>query len=180
MNTIQTGFDGLVIIKPKIYCDERGLFYESWRENQYKEMGIQESFLQDNISVSKKNVLRGLHYQKNQGQLVTVLQGSIFDVVVDLRPYSTTFQKYFSLVLASDLPRQLYMPPGFAHGFYVLSDEVIMNYKCTQYYNAAHESGVVWNDPDLNIQWPCKNPIVSEKDSTFLPVMRAKNYEFFR
>ncbi len=169
MKVVETGFDGLIIIETQTYRDERGLFYESWRENKYKEIGIQEPFLQDNVSLSHKNVLRGLHYQKNQGQLVTVLQGSIFDVVVDLRPDSKTFRKYFSLELSSDYPRQLYMPSGFAHGFYVVSDMVIINYKCTQYYNAAHESGVIWNDPDLGIKWPCDDPIVSEKDLNFLP-----------
>ena len=171
MKVVETGIEGLFIIEPDVYRDERGLFYESWRENRYKEMGIQEPFLQDNVSISSKNVLRGMHYQKNQGQLVTVLQGSIFDAVVDLRPDSKSFRKYFSLELSSDHPRQLYMPPGFAHGFYVLSDGVIMNYKCTQYYNAAHESGVIWNDSNLGIKWPCKSPIVSEKDLKFPPLL---------
>jgi dTDP-4-dehydrorhamnose 3,5-epimerase len=154
MNRTETGFEGLVILSPQVFEDERGLFYESWREVDYKSLGIHESFVQDNISCSNKNVLRGLHYQNRQGQLVTVIEGEIFDVVVDLRPSSKTYKQYFSITLDANNPQQLYMPPGFAHGFCVLSDKAIFHYKCTQYYDPKHESGIIWNDPDLNINWP--------------------------
>ncbi len=171
MKVTETPIQGLHIFEPAVYKDDRGLFYESWREQEYRDYGIQETFLQDNISVSYKNVLRGLHYQKNQGQLVSVIQGHIFDVAVDMRPHSPTFKKYFSLELSSDNPQQLYMTPGFAHGFYVLSDKVVMSYKCTQYYNSACESGIIWNDPELAIKWPLAgNPIISKKDSLFIPI----------
>lgn len=169
MNVIQTGLEGLIILEPKTYCDERGLFYESWQSDRYKKLGIQETFVQDNVSISYKNVLRGMHYQKGQGQLVSVIQGKIFDVVIDIRQESLTYLKYFSIELSAEYPRQLYMSPGFAHGFYVVSDYVVMNYKCTQYYNKDTEGGLLWNDPALSILWPCSNPIVSEKDSKNLP-----------
>lgn len=168
MKTTKTNFDGLIIIQPGLYEDVRGAFYESWRDNNYKEIGIAQKFLQDNVSISKKNVLRGMHYQKNQGQLVTVTHGKIFDVVIDIRPHSKTYKQYFSIELDASYPQQIYMPPGFAHGFCVLSDYAILNYKCTQYYNPNHESGVIWNDPEIGIEWPIQNPIVSAKDLNFL------------
>lgn len=168
MKVLETPFDGLIIFEPAFYKDERGAFYESWREIDYERYGIKEQFVQDNISFSHKNVLRGLHYQENQGQLVTIIKGAIFDVVVDIRPESSTFKKYFSIELSSEQPRQLYMAPGFAHGFYVLSDDVIMHYKCTQYYDHAKEGGIIWNDPIIAIVWPCKQlPILSDKDMRF-------------
>jgi dTDP-4-dehydrorhamnose 3,5-epimerase len=162
-----TKLKGLMIFTPKSYTDTRGLFYESWRELEYKEAGIKESFIQDNISISHKNVLRGLHFQKNMGQLVTVIYGTIWDVIIDIRPFSKTFGQYFSIELSGENPRQLYMPPGFAHGFCVLTDLAIINYKCTEYYNSAQEGGIIWNDPSLNISWPVENPILSEKDQKF-------------
>ncbi|MGV8948007.1 MAG: dTDP-4-dehydrorhamnose 3,5-epimerase [Candidatus Paracaedibacter sp.] len=164
MKVILTDFQGLLLIEPKTLCDNRGSFYESWREADYKQCGIQETFIQDNISISKKNVLRGLHYQKNQGQLVTVSYGQVFDVVVDIRPTSLTYGKYFSIELSGDNPKQLYMPPGFAHGFCVLSDVAIINYKCTQYHNAQEEGGVIWNDSSIRVEWPVESPIISQKD----------------
>jgi len=168
MKVIDTGFEGLILIEPKLFRDERGIFYESWRDANYQEIGIQEKFLQDNVSISKKNVLRGLHYQKNQGQLVTVVHGKIFDVAVDIRPGSKTYKKYFSIELDATEPKQLYMPPGFAHGFCVLSDIAIINYRCTQYYDATQEGGIIWNDPEIGIKWPVESPIISEKDLSFL------------
>jgi dTDP-4-dehydrorhamnose 3,5-epimerase len=167
MKIIDTGFDGLKLIEPTIYKDERGKFYESWREIDYQKIGIKENFLQDNISTSHKNVLRGLHYQKNQGQLVTVVSGKIFDVVVDIRPESQTYKKYYSIELDAFVPQQLYMPQGFAHGFCVLSDVAILHYKCTQYYNPAEEGGIIWNDPEIGIQWPNIDPIICLKDNSF-------------
>ena len=170
MKVIDTGFEGLILIEPKVFEDERGVFYESWRDADYQKIGIQEKFLQDNVSVSKKNVLRGLHYQKNQGQLVTVTHGKIFDVVVDIRPESKTYKKYFSIELNAVKPRQLYMSPGFAHGFCVLSGIAIINYKCTQYHNASREGGIIWNDPAIGIEWPIESLIISEKDLEFGPL----------
>lgn len=160
MNVIQTSFEGLIILEPKTYRDERGLFYESWQSDRYKKLGIQETFVQDNVSISYKNVLRGMHYQKGQGQLVSVIQGKVFDVVVDIRPESLTYLKYFSIELSAECLKQLYMSPGFAHGFYVVSDYVVMNYKCTQYYKKDAEGGLLWNDPTIGIQWPCNDPLV--------------------
>jgi len=170
MNIIATGFEGLILIEPKAYEDDRGVFYESWRDADYQKLGIQEKFLQDNVSISKKNVLRGMHYQKNQGQLVTVVHGKIFDVVVDIRPNLTTYKKYFSIELDVVKPQQLYMPPGFVHGFYVLSDVAIINYKCTQYYDPSQEGGIIWNDPTIGIGWPSGNKIIAEKDQLFSPI----------
>jgi dTDP-4-dehydrorhamnose 3,5-epimerase len=167
MNIIATGFEGLILIESKLFEDDRGSFYESWRVADYQKLGIQEKFLQDNVSTSKKNVLRGMHYQKNQGQLVTVVHGKIFDVVVDIRPESETYKKYFSIELDAAHPQQLYMSPGFAHGFFVLSDIAVINYKCTQYYDASQEDGIIWNDPTIGIEWPAEDKIIAEKDQLF-------------
>ncbi|MGD0466153.1 MAG: dTDP-4-dehydrorhamnose 3,5-epimerase [Gammaproteobacteria bacterium] len=167
MKVFETGFEGLILIEPQQFEDNRGAFYESWRDMDYKKIGIEEKFLQDNVSVSKKNVLRGLHYRKNQGQLVTVTYGKIFDVVVDVNPESCTYKKYFSIELDAEKPKQLYMSPGFAHGFCVLSDLVIVNYKCTQYYKSDQESGIIWDDPGIGIEWPNKQFVISEKDLNF-------------
>ncbi|MFN7662609.1 MAG: dTDP-4-dehydrorhamnose 3,5-epimerase [Alphaproteobacteria bacterium] len=160
-------FKDLIVLKPSIYQDKRGSFYECWRERDYKEAGIKESFVQDNVSVNHKNVLRGLHFQKNMGQMVTVTHGAIWDVVVDIRPSSPTFGQYYSIELSAESPQQVYMAPGFAHGFCVLTDLAIINYKCTQYYDPSQEGGVRWNDPNLSIPWPVKNPTLSEKDQKF-------------
>ena len=163
----ETNFDGLLILEPRLFKDDRGGFYEYWKEADYKNAGIKEKFLQDNVSISEKNVLRGLHYQKNQGQLVTMTHGKIFDVAVDIRPKSKTYKKYFSIELSADKPQQLYMPPGFAHGFCVLSDLAIVNYKCTQYYDPKNEGGIIWNDPEIGIEWPLEEVFMSDKDKTF-------------
>jgi len=164
---IDTGFDGLFLLKPNIFKDTRGVFYESWKNEYYKDAGIEQDFLQDNISISNKNVLRGLHIQKKQGQLVTVISGKIFDVVVDVRPESKTFKQHFSIELNADNPQQLYMAPGFAHGFCVLSDTAILHYKCTQYYDKHSEDGIFRNTPEFGISWPGDNFIISERDSNF-------------
>lgn len=167
MQYITNEFEGLVVIKLKVFADQRGFFYESWKELDYQEVGINEKFLQDNVSSSQKNVLRGLHYRKNQGQLVTVTVGKVFDVVVDIRPQSRTYKKYFTMELAADNPQQIYMPPGFAHGFYVLSEVAVVNYKCTQYYDASQECGIIWNDPAIGIDWPSGEKNISAKDQEF-------------
>jgi len=158
---------GVFEITPRIFKDERGYFFESYSKKVFEENGIGVDFVQDNQSLSSKNVLRGLHLQKEpyaQGKLVRVITGSVLDVAVDLRPDSPTFGKYDSVILDSEKGNMFYIPPGFAHGFLTLADNTIFAYKCTDFYNKPSESGIIWNDPDLNINWGIGNPIVSEKD----------------
>lgn len=163
----KTKIDGVVFIKPDVHKDDRGFFYESWRLRDYKNLGFNIDFVQDNCSYSKKHVLRGLHIQKSQGQILWVSYGHAYQVVLDIRINSKTFGQYISFELKHEDPIQVYMPPGCAGGFCVISDVVCMNYKCSQYYNSADEGGVLWNDPDLGIQWPVKNPIISDRDRGF-------------
>lgn len=167
MEVVKTEFEGLLIIKPKVFGDERGYFFESYNEVVYQKAGIQLCFVQDNISKSKKGTIRGLHYQvgeKAQGKLCKVIFGKVLDVAVDIRFGSPTFGKYFSSELSEENHTQLWIPPGFAHGFSVLSDEAIFSYKCTSLYSKEHERAILFNDTDLNIDWKVSNPIVSEKD----------------
>jgi dTDP-4-dehydrorhamnose 3,5-epimerase len=167
MEFIQTPFDGLIVIKPKVFSDVRGYFLESFREDLLKKNGIDFNFVQSNISKSKKGTIRGLHYQVGemaQGKLCHVIYGEVLDVAVDIRFGSPTFGKYFSQILSEENHTQIWIPPGFAHGFSVLSDEAIFYYKCTQYYSKQHERAIRFNDPDLSIDWQIDNPIVSEKD----------------
>ncbi|AAW84663.1 dTDP-4-deoxyrhamnose-3,5-epimerase [Aliivibrio fischeri ES114] len=167
MDIIKTKLADCIIIKPKVFGDERGFFLETFHSQRYKEVaGIKEQFVQDNRSQSSKNVLRGLHFQKTkpQGKLVTVISGEVFDVAVDLRPESETFGQYEAVVLSGDNKLQFYVPPGFAHGFCVLSESADFQYKCTDYYDPDDESGLLWSDPIINIQWPLKTPLLSEKD----------------
>ena len=165
----ETKIPGVLIIEPDVFPDKRGIFWETWRLQRYQEAGISADFVQDNVSVSKKGTLRGLHYQHphGQGKLVQVLSGSVFDVAVDIRLGSPTFGKSHSETLSDSNHKQLYIPPGFAHGFCVLSDTAIFSYKCTEYYDASAEAGVAWNDPDLKINWPIENPRLSNKDKAF-------------
>jgi len=167
LDIIKTDIKGLLIIKPKVFGDERGYFFESFNEINYQKAGINFCFVQDNISKSKKNTVRGLHYQVGdyaQGKLCKVIYGKVLDVAVDIRFGSPTFGKYFSSELSEENHAQLWIPPGFAHGFSVLSDEAIFSYKCTKLYSKADERAILFNDPDLNIDWKVNNPIVSEKD----------------
>jgi dTDP-4-dehydrorhamnose 3,5-epimerase len=167
LEVIKTEIEGLLIIKPKVFGDERGYFFESYNEQSYKLAGIDFNFVQDNISKSKKGTIRGLHYQigdKAQGKLCKVIYGKVLDVAVDIRFGSPTFGKYFSSELSEENHTQLWIPPGFAHGFSVLSDEAIFAYKCTAVYSKEHERAIIFNDHDLNINWKVDNPIVSEKD----------------
>ena len=166
MQVSKTPIDGLLTIKPKIFADPRGMFYEVYSENKYEEHGI-PCFVQDNHSVSKKGVLRGLHYQVNpgQGKLVRVTRGEVFDVAVDIRKQSPTYGKWWGLSLSETNNFQLYIPIGFAHGFCVLSELAEVLYKCSDYYSPENERGILWNDPDLAIDWPVKDPILSEKDA---------------
>lgn len=160
--------DGLVLISHKVFKDERGLFFESFNQNKFNEIvGQNINFVQDNISHSKKGVVRGLHFQNPpyaQGKLVQVLKGSVIDVAVDLRKKSPTYGQYVSVELSSDNNNMFWVPEGFAHGFVALEDDTIFSYKCTNYYNPQSESAILWNDPQLNIDWQVKNPILSEKD----------------
>ncbi|RLZ48575.1 dTDP-4-dehydrorhamnose 3,5-epimerase, partial [Proteus mirabilis] len=170
MNVIETPLSGCLIIEPKIFGDSRGFFLEEWHQKKYNDIGITDKFVQDNRSRSANNVLRGLHFQKNnpQGKLVSVIHGEVFDVAVDLRPNSSSFGKYIGVILSGDKSNQIYIPPGFAHGFCVLSEFADFHYKCTDFYNPADEGGIIWNDNELNIQWPVKNPILSAKDSSLI------------
>jgi dTDP-4-dehydrorhamnose 3,5-epimerase len=170
---IPLSIPGAFLVELVRFSDERGSFIESWRESDYAAALATEPFVQDNISCSRAGVLRGLHYQASdaQGQMVTIVAGRVFDVLVDLRRSSPTFGKHEGLMLDEASPRQLYMPAGVAHGFYVLSPVAILHYKCTKYYNAATERGVRWNDPDLAIKWPSTSPTLSPRDAGY-PLLR--------
>ena len=161
------GINDLILIEPVVFEDERGYFMEIYKESDFFVNGITYSFCQDNYSFSKKNVLRGLHYQLNpkaQGKLIRVVNGAIWDVVVDLRRSSESFLKWIAMELTFDNRKMLYIPPGCAHGFIALSKDVHLIYKCTKEYDQSLDAGIIWNDPDIKIQWPVKDPIVSEKD----------------
>lgn len=167
MKVTKTEIKGLLVIQPDVFKDDRGFFFESYSKQRYKDFGIPEEFVQDNFSSSKKGTIRGLHYQvgeKAQGKLCQVIEGEVLDVAVDIRFGSPTFGKHFALILNSEKKNQLWIPKGFAHGFSVLSDEAIFSYKCTNYYSKEHERAILFNDPDLQINWQVELPIVSEKD----------------
>ena len=167
LEVIKEPIPGLLIIKPRVFKDERGFFLETWQKERYKAIGIKEDFVQDNWSRSTKGVLRGLHFQKKhpQGKLVSVRTGNVFDVAVDIRKGSPTFGQWYGQELSDENNLQMYVPPGFAHGFYVLSDRVDFIYKCTNYYYPEYEDGFFWNSRDLKIHWPItKKPIISTKD----------------
>jgi len=158
--------DGILLIEPAVYVDDRGFFLESFEKEKYWELGITEEFVQDNLSRSARNVLRGLHFTKKkpQAQILTVMRGKIFDVVVDIRKDSPTFGKWMGTELSDEGPRQIYMTHGFAHGFCVLSDYADLHYKVSQRYDPDDEGGLIWNDSDIGIRWPITSPIVSGKD----------------
>ena len=167
MELIKTSIDGLLIIKPDVFKDDRGYFYESYNKERFAKAGLMMDFVQDNESKSDKGVLRGLHFQKPpfaQGKLVRVIKGSVMDVAVDLRKDSPTYGKWESVVLTEENKLQFWNPEGFAHGFVALEDNTIFNYKCTNVYNKESEGSILWNDPDININWNIDNPILSEKD----------------
>jgi dTDP-4-dehydrorhamnose 3,5-epimerase len=160
---------GLLLIEPDLFRDRRGLFCETFHERRYAEAGITERFVQDNYSRSVRGTLRGLHYQEPhaQGKLVMALEGAVYDVVLDIRKGSPTFGKWYGVELSPDNYRQLYIPPGCAHGFCVISEHAAFLYKCTDYYSPGDERGVRWNDPALGISWPVSNPILSAKDQAY-------------
>ena len=167
MELVKTTIDGLLIIKPDVFKDERGYFFESYNKERFAKAGLNMDFVQDNESKSDKGVLRGLHFQKPpyaQGKLVRVIKGSVMDVAVDLRKGSPTYGKWESVVLTEENKLQFWIPEGFAHGFVALEDNTIFNYKCTNVYNKESEGSILWNDPDINISWNIDNPILSEKD----------------
>ena len=158
--------DGLILVNPRIFADERGSFFESYQQGLYRDHGISEVFVQDNVSVSKQGTIRALHYQSSPGQakLVSCLQGAIWDVAVDIRPASPTFGKWIAVELNDQTHRQLFIPVGFAHGFCVLTPFAKVHYKVSAPYNAKTDCSIRWNDPDLNINWPSENPILSPRD----------------
>ena len=163
MELIKTEIDGLLIIKPKIFNDDRGYFYETYNSNFLENI----SFVQDNESKSCKNVIRGMHFQippYEQGKLVRVIKGSVLDVAVDIRKASPTYKQWKSVILSEQNKLMLWIPPGFAHGFRALENDTIFFYKCTKLYNKESEKSFIWNDPDINIDWGISNPIISEKD----------------
>lgn len=166
MKITNTALPDVLLIEPRVFSDPRGYFYESHQIKKYQDAGM-HPFVQDNISYSKKNVLRGLHYQLNNAQdkLVSVLKGKVFDVAVDVRKGSPTFGHWVGYELSDENHWQLYIPKGFAHGFCVLSDEAYFHYKCSDFYNPTSEYGIVWNDPTINIAWPLAQPLVSDKDA---------------
>lgn len=166
MNIIPTKIDGLIILEPKVFGDARGYFMETWRTDRYAALGI-PNMVQDNLSFSRQGTLRGLHFQSPhpQGKLVYVPQGNVFDVAVDLRQPSPTFGQWVSVELSSENKRQLYAPPGFAHGFYVTSETALFAYKCSDYYHPEFENSIAWDDPDMNIPWPIQGTVLSAKDA---------------
>lgn len=164
--------EGLYVIEPAVFKDERGYFMETYNQNDFKEAGLNLAFVQDNQSMSVKGVLRGLHFQKEfpQGKLVRAVRGSVFDVAVDLRSNSKTYGKWFGVELSADNKKQFYIPEGFAHGFLVLSDEAEFAYKCTDFYHPGDEGGLLWSDPEIGIDWPIPEGmelIISEKDKNW-------------
>jgi dTDP-4-dehydrorhamnose 3,5-epimerase len=167
---------GVLLIQGPVHKDARGYFYESFREADLLELGLPR-FVQENVSQSAQHVLRGLHYQlkaAQQGKLVRCLSGKIFDVAVDVRKGSPTFGSHVSVRLSGDANEALYVPPGYAHGFCVLSDEAVVAYKVTDYYSPQHERSVAWNDPDLRIPWPVRKPVTNEKDAAAPPLSKAE------
>lgn len=175
MNFIETQLSGVIRIKPAVHSDDRGFFMETWQARRFREAGIDAEFVQDNVSQSSKGTLRGLHYQirQPQGKLVRVVAGEVFDVAVDLRKSSANFGKWVGEILSAENKHLLWVPPGFAHGFLVLSDTATFEYKCTDYYAPDYERSIRWDDADIGIDWPLKGaqePVLSPKDAaaTFL------------
>lgn len=167
MRAIETGIPGLVIIEPVAHGDERGFFMETWNAERYRDAGLPAQFVQSNISRSGRGVIRGLHFQypHPQGKLVSVLEGRVFDVGVDIRHDSPTYRKWAGVELSADNHRQLYVPEGFAHGFCVLGESALLSYLCTEVYRAEFDAVITWNDPDIAIQWPLSSGRLSPRDS---------------
>ena len=177
MNVIKTKLKDCVIIEPKVFGDERGFFLETFQADRYADLAsISLPFVQDNHSRSSRGVLRGLHFQKTkpQGKLVRVVRGEVYDVAVDIRQGSPTYGQWEAVILSEENKTQFWVPPGFAHGFVVLSETADFEYKCTDYYDPLDEGGIIWNDPYLKISWPINNPILSKKDSDAKKFMDLK------
>lgn len=180
MQFTQTAIEGLIVIQPVVFEDERGYFFESFNASKFAKAGIDQNFVQDNQSKSQKGVLRGLHFQNPpyaQGKLVRVIKGAVLDVAVDIRKNSPTYGKHFKIKLTEQNKTALWIPPGFAHGFATLEDDTIFSYKCTNVYNKDSEGSILWNDPELGIDWEVNSPILSEKD-TKSPVIQNFNSLF--
>ncbi len=179
MKIINTKINGLIVIEPKIFEDDRGFFFESYQKNRYEDFGITSTFVQDNISYSKKNTLRGLHFQINnpQAKLVQVIYGEIYDVAVDLRANSPQFGEWFGVLLSGKNRKQLYIPEGFAHGFCVISETATFSYKCSDFYNPSDEGGIIWSDSEIKIDWPVKNPVLSQKDTKYKQLSQLDSHE---
>lgn len=166
MKVIPQPLPGVLLIEPDVFGDARGFFLETYNEKRYQEAGIKGRFVQDNLSLSRRGILRGLHFQnpQPQGKLVQVLQGEVWDVAVDIRRHSPSFGRWHAVALSGENKRQLWVPPGFAHGFVVLSETALFHYKCTELYSPAHECTLRWDDPELGIPWPVDSPQLSAKD----------------
>lgn len=181
MNLIDTGLPDVICFEPTVFGDERGFFMETWRKSWLTELGIDADFVQDNHSSSRKGILRGLHYQikQPQGKLVRVVRGEVFDVAVDLRRSSPHFGRWTGMILSAENKRIMWVPPGFAHGFLVLSDMAEFVYKCTTYYAPEHDRSLLWNDPDIGIDWPLDGideVLLSAKDRNATPLQSAEVY----
>ena len=172
MNVVETDLPGVLIVEPQVFGDERGFFMETWNGRRYEDAGLPGRFVQDNLSYSAHGVLRGLHFQnpQPQGKLVSVLSGEVFDVAVDIRVGSPTFGEWTGTTLSADNKRQFYVPPDFAHGFVVTSEVALFFYKCTDYYSPSSEGIVLWNDPEIGIEWPVERPTLSDRDRTAPPL----------
>ncbi len=179
MDIVTTNIEGVLLIKPRVFRDERGFFVETFQERRYAEAGISLPFVQDNRSRSRRGTLRGLHFQRKhpQGKLVHASTGRVFDVVVDIRPKSPSFGSWFGAVLDEEKQHQLWVPPGLAHGFCVLSETADFNYKCTDYYVPGDEGGIFWNDPELAIEWPFSDPLLANPMITE-PVLSEKDAQW--
>lgn len=185
MKFVETPIPGVIEVHPTVFGDHRGFFMETWEENRSREGGIKASFVQDNHSRSKQNTLRGLHYQEpfGQGKLVRVVIGEVFDVAVDIRKGSPTFGKWYGTILSDENKKQLWVPPGLAHGFCVLSETADFVYKCSDFYHPECEHTILWNDPAIGIEWPIEDVILSEKDKNGTLLQDAEvlpNYEDYR
>lgn len=172
MKIIRTPLDGVYLIEPPVFNDDRGYFFETYQSNRYSEQGISHHFVQDNVSYSVRHTLRGLHYQfpHAQAKLVQVLKGEVFDVAVDIRLGAPTYGKWFGAYLSDRNHMQMLISEGFAHGFCVLSEDALFSYKCSDFYTPEAEGGVLWDDPQIGIDWPIDDPILSDKDKAFLPL----------
>ena len=172
MEVIETGFEGLLLIKPRVFQDARGYFFESFNKEKFAEIGVHEEFLQDNQSLSGKGIIRGMHFQSPphaQGKLVRVIKGAVQDVVIDIRKNSRTYGKHYDVDLTENNFLMLYIPPGFAHGFATLEDQTIFSYKCTDVYHPETEGGLAWDDREFGIKWKVSDPVLSEKDKKYQP-----------